>query len=71
MIIVSISPGEHKLLVAFVESLVAKDPPLDTPEGTALLLLATIVSKYEEEHFPMGAPPYDAASATGMYDPEG
>lgn len=52
-----LSPEEHKRLLEFIETLAAKDPPLESPEGTALLALALIVEDYESTHFPLGEPP--------------
>jgi HTH-type transcriptional regulator/antitoxin HigA len=52
---------EYRLYLQVVESLAAYDPPLDSPEGARLELLAKLVEEYEKSRFDFARPdPVDA-----------
>ncbi len=47
---------DYRNALVEIEKLMDSDPAPGTPEGDTLELLAFLVSKYEEEHFPMDKP---------------
>ena len=47
---------DYRKAMVKIEKLMDSDPAPGTPEGDTLELLAFLVSKYEEEHFPMDKP---------------
>ena len=52
---------EYENALRLAENLVATDPALDTQEGDELELLAVLIEKYEDEHYPIELP--DAIAA--------
>lgn len=52
---------EHERALARIAELMDADPAEDTPEADELELLALLVDRYEEDHFPVDPPdPVDA-----------
>ena len=47
---------DYRKALVEIEKLMDSDPATGTPEGDTLELLAFLVSKYEEEHFPINKP---------------
>ena len=47
---------EYRAALARLDAKMAADPPRGTPESEALQLLALVIGKYEDEHFPIAAP---------------
>ncbi len=53
--------AQYEEALAEVGRLAEADPPLDTPDGARLELLAKLVEDYEQERFAFGQPaPVDA-----------
>jgi hypothetical protein len=46
----------HQRVIEVITSLVVMDPPLDSPEGKLLSLLAIAIETFEKEHYPIEAP---------------
>lgn len=47
---------DYRKALVEIDILMASDPALGTPDGDTLELLAFLVSKYEEDHFPFDKP---------------
>jgi HTH-type transcriptional regulator/antitoxin HigA len=47
---------QYRLYLNEVESLAASDPPLSSPEGARLELLAKLVEEYEKDRFDFARP---------------
>ena len=50
------SEEDYNLYLAELETLLDKDPELDSSDGVRLYNLATAVEEYEKEHFPIDEP---------------
>jgi HTH-type transcriptional regulator / antitoxin HigA len=48
--------ADYKATLKEVSRLMESDPPLGTPEGDRLDVLATLVQAYETKHYPIGLP---------------
>jgi HTH-type transcriptional regulator/antitoxin HigA len=52
---------QYRQYLQVVEDLAAKDPPLDSPDGARLELIAKLVEDYEKTRYPFARPdPVDA-----------
>ena len=47
---------DYRAMLAEVSQLVDLDPPLDSPQGIRLDVLATLLEAYERKHYPIAAP---------------
>jgi HTH-type transcriptional regulator / antitoxin HigA len=47
---------DYQLALAIASRLVDADPLPDTPDGDRLEALATLIGRYEAEHFPLDRP---------------
>lgn len=48
--------ADYRAALKEISALVDLDPPLDSPEGERLDILATLAEAYEAKHFPIGLP---------------